>query len=172
MSKLIIICGISFAGKSTLGSAITNKFDYEHVDVDEVKGQLFGSDMRDENLSHADWVKVYEETDKLVENYLTKKRSVVDDSRNFKKSERQKISKIATGLGADVITIFIDTPESVARQRLTENRETNFRRNVTDKDFEETLEAMEQPTENENPLIYKNGEDTDNWITNHEQLLG
>jgi predicted kinase len=35
MSKLCIICGISFAGKSTSGSAIARRFGYAQVDVDD-----------------------------------------------------------------------------------------------------------------------------------------
>jgi len=40
MSKLVIICGISFAGKSTLGEAIAKRFDYAQVDVDDMKFHL------------------------------------------------------------------------------------------------------------------------------------
>lgn len=171
MIKLILICGISFAGKSTLGRAIVNKFGYQHVDVDEVKDQLFGSDVKDENLRHADWIRIYKQTDKLIQNYLKKGDSVIDDSRNFRKSERQKITRIATMLGAKVVTIFIDTPEIIARQRLAENSKTNSRRNVSDTDFRETLEAMEQPSTDESPLVFQNGEDIEAWISKYTYLL-
>ena len=41
-NKLIIVCGLSFAGKSTLANAISAAFGYLQVDVDETKDELFG----------------------------------------------------------------------------------------------------------------------------------
>ncbi len=165
VKKLIIICGISFAGKSTLGKAIAKRFDYAQVDVDDMKFQLYGHDSKDENLSHADWVRIYDETDKLLESYLQSGKTVIDASRNFRKSERQLARQIATKLEAGVVTIFVDTPEVIARQRLLENRKKKARPDVTDKDFEEILQVWEPPTADENPLVYHNGEDIDNWIS-------
>ena len=47
MSKLFIICGISFAGKSTLGKKIAQQFGYAEVDVDDTKTQLYEPDIQD-----------------------------------------------------------------------------------------------------------------------------
>ena len=48
MSKLVIICGISFAGKSTLGETIAQRFGYVQVDVDDMKFHLYGPASKDE----------------------------------------------------------------------------------------------------------------------------
>ena len=88
MNKLFIICGISFAGKSTLGEAIAKRFGYAQVDVDDMKFQLYGPAIKDEDLIHADWVRIYDETDKLIESYLQSGKTVIDASRNFRKKER------------------------------------------------------------------------------------
>ena len=164
MSKLVIICGISFAGKSTLGEAIAKRFDYAQVDVDDMKFHLYGPESKDEELSRADWVRIYHETDKLIESYLQSGKTVIDASRNFTKDERQLARQIATQLKAEVVTIFVDTPEDIARKRLLENRKKQSRRDVTDKDFEEILQVWEPPTANENPLVFHNGDDIDTWI--------
>ena len=50
MSKLILICGIAFAGKSTLGVAIARRFGYTQVDVDDMKVQLYGPVSKDDDL--------------------------------------------------------------------------------------------------------------------------
>jgi len=47
-NKLLIICGLSFAGKSTLAKTLTAKFDYEEVDVNVTKIKLFGQGIQDE----------------------------------------------------------------------------------------------------------------------------
>jgi predicted kinase len=164
MKKLIIICGISFAGKSTLADAISQRFGYAQVDVDDMKFQLYGPEAKDEELSRADWERIYDETDKLIEHYLQSGKSVVDASRNFRKRERQKARQIATNLKAEVVTIFVNTPESIARQRLLENRKRQSRLDVTDKDFATILEVFEPPAADENPLVFCYSDQIDSWI--------
>src|SRR5712692_6328429 len=136
MSKLVIICGISFAGKSTLGEAIAQRFGYAHVDVDDMKFHLYGPESKDEELHRADWVRIYQETDSLIASYLQSGKTVIDASRNFSKQERQVARHLATQLKAEVVTIFVDTPEGSARKRLLENRNKPSRLDVTDQDFE------------------------------------
>ena len=165
MNKLIIICGISFAGKSTLGKTIAQQFGYAQVDVDDVKFRLYGPDIKDEDLSHADWVRVYAETDKLIECYLKTGKTVIDASRNFSKRERQLARHIAAKVGTEIVTIFVDTPEAIARQRLLENRKKQARRDVTDKDFEEILQVIEPPTADENPFVFRYGDQIESWIS-------
>jgi predicted kinase len=47
---LVIVCGLSFAGKTTLGNAIARHFGYVEVDVDDVKVRLYGVDYGENNL--------------------------------------------------------------------------------------------------------------------------
>jgi len=55
-NRLIIVCGLSFAGKSTLGSAICAEFGYPQVDVDQTKADLYGPGIDDEDLDPEQWV--------------------------------------------------------------------------------------------------------------------
>ncbi len=52
---LIIVCGLSFAGKSTLANAICAKLGHSQVDVDETKDALFGPGIADEDLKNDEW---------------------------------------------------------------------------------------------------------------------
>lgn len=165
MSKLFIICGISFAGKSTLANAIAARFGYAEVDVDETKTHLFGPDIQDQDLSHPDWVRIYAETDILIERYLRSAQTVIDASRNFRKAERMSARAIADKVKAEVVTIFVDTPAAIAHQRLLENRVTKMRVNLTDEAFEELLQVTEPPTADENPLVFRYGDQFDTWIS-------
>src|ERR1051326_2163897 len=83
MSRFIVLCGKPFAGKTTLGKAIIEKFSHETVDVDVTKDNLYGLGLKDDDVTHEQWVSIYEETDKQIEAYLQDGRSIVDDSRNF-----------------------------------------------------------------------------------------
>jgi predicted kinase len=171
MPKLIIICGVSFAGKSTLGQAIARRFGYEQVDVDDTKFALFGPDIRDEQLSRADWEHMYAETYRLIAEYLRAGKSVVDGSGNFKRSERQMVRELANASGSATVTIFVDTPERIARRRLRANRDRQTRLDVSDDDFEHILRAWEPPSPPEHALVFHYGDDMDAWIDAHDSLL-
>jgi predicted kinase len=84
-TKLIIICGLAYVGKTTLGKAIIKRLGYETVDVDVTKEQLYGKDFNNDDLTPEQWVEIYNESDKQIENYLKEGKSVVDESRNFSK---------------------------------------------------------------------------------------
>ena len=167
MPTLYIVCGLPFAGKTTLAAAIRERIECIEVDVDEVKAKLYGADTPDEALSHEDWVRVYDETDHLTERLLRSGKNVLDASRNFRKAERDSARQIADRAGAAPITIFVDTPEAVSRQRLLSNRVTRSRHDVTDANFEEILQGWEAPGADEDPLVLRHGQELDRWIRTH-----
>jgi shikimate kinase len=70
MPKRILVCRMSFAGKSTLARLLTERFRYREVDVDETKVQRFGESADDATFSRADWKRIYHETDRPLENHL------------------------------------------------------------------------------------------------------
>jgi predicted kinase len=169
--KLIVVCGVPFAGKTTLAGELRARFDLAHVDVDETKIRLYGDAVRDADLTQTDWDRIYRETDREIAAHLMSGRSVVDASRNFRKSERALAKRIADQDRAQLVTIFVDTPEDVVRQRLLENRRTWARHDVMDQVFEEILRAMEPPTSEEDPLILPHGEQIDRWLARHVSRL-
>jgi predicted kinase len=99
-----------------------------------------------------------------MESYLQSGKTVIDASRNFRKQERQLARHLATQLKAEVVTIFVDTPEGIARKRLLENRQKQSRLDVTDTDFETILHVWEPPTADEAPLVFRYGDQIDTWI--------
>lgn len=170
--KFLIICGLSFAGKSTLAKAIVTQFGYEEVDVDETKVRVFGTEIQDADLKPEDWVRIYTETDQLVERYLNSGKSVVDASRNFSMAEREIARRIADQIGAAFLTVYVDTPEVMVRQRLLENRRNPSRRDVTDTDFDAVIRAMQPPANAENALIFHFSDEIAAWISENAQKLG
>ena len=169
--KLVIICGLSFSGKSTLGKVLAKRFDYAEVDVDETKLRLYGSRVEDPDLSQAQWDNIYAETDREMERYVRSGRSVLDASRNFRKVERDRIRAIAHNLGVNLVTIYVNTPESVARKRWLANREKPSRRDISDRDFEEIIAAMEPPAAHENHLTFDYNDDIGGWVSKFESMI-
>jgi predicted kinase len=164
-NQLIIICGLSFSGKSTLARAIVQRFGFAEVDVDETKFNLFGRSIQDANLNPADWARLYTETDREIARLLANGKTVVDGSRNFSKAERDGAKQLAEKCSVALLTVYVDTPEALARQRLLDNRITPSRRDVSDSDFEDVIRAMQVPSADESPLVFEHTGHIETWLT-------
>jgi predicted kinase len=171
MTTLMLICGTSFSGKSTLARHLGERFGYPEVDVDTTKDLLFGSSIHDDALGREDWERIYDETDRQIETHLAAGRSVIDASRNFSKSERHHAGNICRQHDADLLTILVETPEAVTRQRLLANRQSSTRRDVSDQDFAAILASWEAPTPDERPLVLRFGENVLDWIARNTDIL-
>jgi predicted kinase len=171
-NRLIIICGLSFAGKSTLANEISAQFGYTEVDVDETKLDLYGPGIDDEQLTRDEWDPIYRETDDRMLSHLRNGESVVDGSRNFRQHERDHARQLAKRAGAEVVLIYVDVPEALVRQRWAENKANPTRRGVSDKGFEEIISVMEAPTADEKPLVFHHTDMIENWIAEHAEHFG
>ena len=167
MARLFLICGHSFAGKTTLGRALSERFGVAEVDVDATKAEMFGPEVSDDLLMPEVWDRVYAETDARIARLLRAGHPVVDASRNFQKAERRRAREVASGAGGEVVTIFVDTPEAVVRRRLLENRRTRERVDWSDAHFDGLIQAMEPPGADETPLIFHYRDDIGDWLTAH-----
>ena len=99
-TRLIIVCGLSFAGKSTLGNAICAAFGYPQVDVDETEADLYGPGLDDTDLGPDEWDRIYRVTDDQIVGDLGNGDCVVDASRNFRRRERDHARNIAKPISA------------------------------------------------------------------------
>lgn len=155
-NKLYIFCGIPFAGKTTLARALEKSFGYTWIDLDEVKFHLFG-DIEDSTIDQQGWDRVYQVMYEQIKQSLTQGDTVVQDAGNFTRRERDVARDIADNLGIEAITVFVDTPYNIAKERLMQNRIANQRFNVTDADFETTVTEMEAPDIREKHIVYTFG---------------
>jgi predicted kinase len=168
---LIVVCGLSFAGKTTLATAIARRCAYEQVDVDDTKVRLFGVTFEENSLDQEAWNRIYEETDREIQAHLAEHKSVVDASRNFKRRERDRARALAHRSGARVIVVYVDTPERVARQRMLANRCRPTRVDWGDASFEQVVLAMQPPAHDEDPVIFHYEDNIETWITEHSVWL-
>jgi len=167
---LIIVCGLSFAGKSTLAAAIRARLGCAEVDVDEMKERLYGLNVPDQDLTPDQWAAIYRATDECIRACLAQGQSVIDASRNFSRAEREHSARLAEDSGARLVTVYVDTPEPVARRRWLANLQHPTRRQVSPDGFEQIAAGFEPPTEG--PLVYHYDEDSDAWLERNIRRLG
>ncbi|HPJ16651.1 MAG TPA: ATP-binding protein [Candidatus Woesebacteria bacterium] len=163
-NKLYILCGIPFSGKTTLAKRLAEKLGFTRIDLDEVKFELFNPNILDVEIDQSGWDRVYQEMYLRIKQVLENGETVVHDTGNFTKAERDLVKKIADQLNIETTTIFVDIPKEEALKRLLENRITKKRFDVDMADFESTTKEMEPPTEDEKHLVFKWTDDVDGWI--------
>ncbi|MFA5894237.1 MAG: ATP-binding protein [Candidatus Shapirobacteria bacterium] len=163
-NKLYILCGIPFSGKTTLAKKMEDKLNTLSIDLDAIKFEFFGNDATDALIGKEGWNRIYQEMYQRIKDALSSGRTVVHDTGNFTKYERDLVRKIAEEQKLESTTIFVDIPTAEAYKRLVANRQTKARFDVPDDDFYGVVEEMEIPDANEKPLVLKWNDSFDNWI--------
>lgn len=162
--RLYILCGLPFSGKTVFAQELSKIKGWTRVDLDDVKFSLFGHQIADEELVQKDWDLVYQVMYKEIQDQLTKGCTVIHDTGNFTKHERDLVREIANEAGATTAVIWVNTPKSLAQERLLANRASGHRFDVSDVDFDSAVNEMEPPDTSENFLIYDTSQSLKDWI--------
>jgi len=162
--NLYILCGIPFSGKSVLAKELAKIKNWERIDLDKVKFEIFGDDVKDEDLIQEQWDQVYQKMYKKIQDSLEQGQTVIHDTGNFTKHERQLVRDIAEKLNIPSTTIWVKTSEKISLERLRVNKKTKDRFEVSETNFKEAVDEMEIPDDNENLLIFDGVSSVAKWI--------
>src|SRR5437870_600297 len=107
MPKLYIMCGLAFAGKSTLASKIAEKTGAKVIAFDK----MWVEKEKDKtNKLKISWSFIRSEAKDKIRETLEKGVSVVYDDNNPKYQHRQEIMEIAQELDLEAFVIYLNTP--------------------------------------------------------------
>lgn len=155
------MAGRPFAGKSTLRRELVKRFGFSVASVDwEINNR--GMDVA--NMTQDEWNLAYSETYEKLKNLLKENKTTILDLGNLKRSERDTARKIAKALGVTYKLIFVNTPLEEVRRRWLENMEKPEGRKMEESVFNRGQDMFEEPTLDENPIIYNSEMDLGKWI--------
>ncbi len=160
---LYILCGLPFAGKTTLAKELVHRLGIKRVAIDDINSER-GIWDDEKGLSSEEWDKTYQEAYQRIATYLSRGEGVVDDSANFIREQRNRLRAIAKQYDASTCVIFVDVSPAEVRRRWQENRQTGVRNDVRDDDFAHVVEYFVPPTEDENVLRYDGTMSPGEWI--------
>jgi predicted kinase len=159
--SLYIMSGRSFAGKTTLRNELVKRFGFSVASVDQ---KIDAHKMNVGKMSQDDWDLVYSEMYERAKEHLRKGKVTILDLGNLQKHERDTARAIAKEFNVPHTLIYVNTSEDEVRKRWTDNQQMKGGR-ILDKDlFEEAQKKFEEPTVSENPIIYNDQMDLDEWI--------
>lgn len=168
---LLLLCGLPFAGKTTLAGALACRLGLRHVSLDEVNRER-GIGLHGQPILPHEWEATYAEAYRRVEALLSTGQAVIYDETNFLRAQRDRLRAIAARHGAPTHVIHVDVPAAEARRRWLANRLTGARGDVRDDDFAHVVARFEPPTEAERVLRYDGTIPAEVWIDQTFGRLG
>lgn len=162
-TRLYILCGLPFAGKTTLGKELVERFGFVYIDVDQINTN-FGVGLCGATISPEEWVRTYAEAYKQLADALNSRNPVLFEGASYTKELRDRLRTIAFERGIASQVIYLDISKSEARQRLHSNRITPRRHNVHDDNFALVVTYFEPPAQEEQVIYCRQSEPLDKWI--------
>lgn len=163
MSKatLYILTGLPYSGKTTLTNELVKRFGFRTASVDDVMDER-GLDS--DTMTQEDWNTVYSEAYERLKTNLKNGNSVVFDMGHLKFSERELSRQMAESLDVNCKLIYINTSLEEIRKRWIQNELTKERGQLSDRGMKIALSQFQEPTADENPIVYNRQMNLDNWI--------
>lgn len=163
---LYVLCGLPFAGKSTLGRALATRLDIPCVAIDAINTER-GVGLNAAPISPDEWMDTYAEAYRRLISYLRAGTSAIFDAVNFTRAQRDELRNIAEGCDAAVCLIYLAVPPELATMRWQHNRLSGARRDVSDDNYALVLDGFEPPTDDEETLVYDGSRPPDVWLAAH-----
>lgn len=161
--RLYILCGLPFAGKSTLARAMAAQDGLTIVAIDAINDER-GLGIDAAPISPEEWDGTYAEAFHRLDATLAAGESVIFDAASFTRAQRDDLRRVAARHGARARVLWVDVPQAVATERWRRNRETGERYDVRDEDFAQVVERFEPPTPDEDVLRYDSSLPLDGWL--------
>lgn len=160
-TRVYILTGLPYAGKTTLRTELVKRFRFGVASVDE---EIDKKEFKVEQMSQNDWNLVYSQAYDKLKKLLKEGKTVILDSGNLKRSERDTARRIAESKGASYKLIYVNTPKEVVSERRQRNLQTKDRGQLVDATMERALAMFEELTSDENPIFYNQEMNLDEWI--------
>lgn len=158
---LLIITGLPFSGKTTLANILIRKFGYITVSVDEF---IDSGNYIVEKMVQDDWNKVYSQAYEELKRCLREGNNVIFDGGSLLRSERQTLKDIAKSMKVPSKLIYVNTTKEEIIKRRLKNKISKVRDQLADLTMVTAFKMFEEPTASEEPIIYRQDMNFDNWI--------
>ena len=147
---LVVMCGRSFSGKSTLALALADRLGAQRVSLDAINEErgLRGGD----GIPVSEWMRTNDEASARVEEALSAGRAVIVDDTRSPRFLRDRWRELAARAHAETALVFVDAPEELIRARLAANRSDLARHDVTDDVMDAHLSDFEAPGADERAI--------------------
>jgi predicted kinase len=163
MARLWLLCGLAFAGKTTLGRPLAERRGAVWISLDEInreRGVGHGGD----GLAPEVWAATLEQALEHAGQALAAGREGVVDDTSPWRWIRDRYRELAARHGAALVLVWLDTPLATVQARRRRNDRLRRRRPVRDPVFEDHRAGFEPPGADEDAVRVRPGDSVETVI--------
>lgn len=159
------MCGLPFSGKTYLSKKIAEKLSIERISYDELWNEIHAKETRDPS-----WEELCSIAEARIRDELKADRSVVYDTLNDTKGNRDKLRVIAKDVGGEAIVVYTKASRELIEKRRTESKNTGERHIVSEDNFIQAFDRFEEPVGDEVMMVRPSEEDIDAWLDQFQKF--
>ncbi|GEM_PF-1358422 len=144
----IILCGLSFSGKSTLARHLQKKLRYTILAEDDINAER-NLGIEGEHIDDKEWNITFDILAEKMHKTLDQKSSVIIDAMNHTPEQRERLWNCTKNFTATSVFIFVEVDPDLAEQRWQENEKNPSRAKVFEADFKRANSFFEHPSAEE-----------------------
>lgn len=160
--------GVPGAGKTTVAKLLNSKLGAEHIWADLERRELLGAP----KFTHDENIWLYDKLNQKTEALLSHGNTVIYDAAFNYRSDRLKMQKLASIYHATTVTIWVDTPHHIARERINVGSKNRVLGDMTLETFNALRIKLETPLEFEKHIRIDGTIVDSSTINQIESLLG
>lgn len=164
-----LLVGFPYSGKTTLAKELVKKLGFAHINLDQLKWDMGYTDVGDDDVPDEAWDKIFDTADKLLLKYLKEGKNVANEYAWITKQWRDRARNVAKNGGFETKIIYLKLPKEEILKRWKSNKESRKRFHWPEDEFLRTFEEFEEPTLDENVIIFDNQTTIDDWINSNIQ---
>lgn len=166
--KHIILCGLPYAGKTTVGRAIATITRFPHFPIDDVIRD-FGLTQEESDMH---WREIVDEHGQRLLTGLRQRGGVIDDRVHLTPSEREEKRRFSRQNNAEPVLVYVVASEETILSRWEENKNNPTRNHLSEQRLRMFLDTFEPPNNGEEHIIFRSGvDDVPRWIREQGVLL-
>jgi predicted kinase len=147
---LVLLCGASFSGKSSLGQVLADGLGAQIVSLDAINRErgVWGG----QGIPVSEWAQTNAEAHQRVDELLNRGESVIVDDTSSPRFLRDQWRNTAEASASAFLLVYLRSSDALVLERLRANRHDLSRGDVTDEVMREHLAGFEPPGKDESPL--------------------
>jgi predicted kinase len=159
---LHVLCGLPFAGKTTLAAALARRLGAAIVSLDRINAErgLSGG----LGIPAEEWARTHRQALGEVGRLLGQGTPVVLDDTSCFRFLRDDHRRIAAPHGAEVVVVHVEVRLETALARIRDNARTRARALVLEPVLRDTAARFEPPGEDERVVRFPEGADPEAWV--------
>ncbi|MEM9555740.1 MAG: ATP-binding protein [Acidobacteriota bacterium] len=157
-----VLCGLSFAGKSTLAGVIAEHTGAAIVSLDAINAKrgLYGG----EGVSAEEWGRTHDLALEQLDRLLGSGQAVVVDDTSCFRFLRDNYRAVARRRAAPCVVLHVDVPLETALARRAANDDSPTRATVTEAILRDLARTFERPEADETTWVLAPRDDPSTWV--------